>query len=177
MAWVATENFREVDRLLSRSNPTATLRFSPLGSDARATMRYQASEMNRWLFHSWETVQIIYGTSFFFVMLFGSRENKFVLLGVLLMLLLTLVQRLLITPELIGLGRLIDFVPPTATSPDREKFWVVHSAYMGVEGAKWLLILLLTGSMVFSTKRSGRSRDSRRKVDSVDKSDYRRVNR
>src|ERR1041384_7057741 len=108
LAWVATENFREVDRLLSGDNPTATLRLKTLGPDARTIMRYQASEMHRWLFNAWERVQIGYGTLFFLPMLFGSRENRFVLGGVLLLVLLVLAQRFLITPELIAVGRLID---------------------------------------------------------------------
>lgn len=175
MAWVATQNFREVDRLLSGEDPAATLRLKPLGPQARFTMRYQASEMNRWLFRKWEVAQLIFGTAFLFLVLFGSRESKFVLAGVVLTLLLVLVQHLLITPELIGLGRLIDFVPPEARSPDRQKFWVMHTAYSGVEGAKWLLGLALTGKLVFAMDR-GRSRHSRRELDSIDKSDYRRVN-
>src|SRR3954462_14937114 len=81
MAWVATQNFREVDRLLSREDPAATLRLQPLGAEARTILRYHASEMNRWLFRNWEIVQLVFGTAFFFVMLFGSRENKFVLSG------------------------------------------------------------------------------------------------
>jgi hypothetical protein len=176
MAWVATENFRNVDRLLSHDNPTATLRLKPLGQEARLTLRYQASEINRGLFERWEGAQIVFGILFFFVMLFGSREDEFVLLGVLLMLLLTAAQRFFITPELIALGRTIDFVPLDAVSPDRQKFWVTHTAYSGIEGVKWLLALALTGRMVLSRKRSGRSRDSRRQVNSVDKPDYRRVN-
>src|SRR5829696_8706996 len=86
MAWVATQNFRQVDRLLSREDPNATLRLKPLGADARLILRYQASEQNRWYFRRWETIQILGGGGFFLVMLFGSRENKFVLLGALLML-------------------------------------------------------------------------------------------
>jgi hypothetical protein len=53
---------------------------------------------------------------------------------------------------------------------------VVHTAYSGVEAAKWLLALVLTGKLVFTNDRGGRSRHSRREFDSVDKSDYRRVN-
>ena len=175
MAWVATQNFREVDRLLSRDNPEATLRVKPFGPQARMLMRYQASEMNRWLFESWEYIQLAFGTIFFLVILLGSRENKLVLGGVLLTLLLVLVQRVLLTPELIAIGRLIDFVPDAA-SPDRQKFWVVHTAYSGVEVAKWLLLLLLTGKMVFSTEHSARSRYSRRELDRIDKPNYRSVN-
>jgi len=177
MAWVATQNFREVDRLLSRADPVATLRLKPLGADARMTLRYQASEQNRRLFSTWETVQILLGASFLLLMLFGSRENKFTLFGGLLLVLLVLVQKFGLTPELIALGRMIDFVPPEIKSPDRSKFWVIHSAYSGVELLKWVLILGLAGRMVFSRQRSGRSRDSRREVDRVDKPNYRGVNR
>ncbi len=177
MAWIATQNFREVDRLLSHDNPAATLRFKPLGADARMTMRFQAAEMNRWLFKTWEEAQIAYGVFFFLVMLFGSRESKFVLIGVLLLLLVTLLQHFLLMPELVALGRLIDFVPPNTPSHDRDQFWVVHVAYSAVEGVKWVFILMLTAQMVFSRQRSGRSRDSRQQVDRVDKAYYRGVNR
>jgi hypothetical protein len=177
LAWVATQNFREVDRLLSRADPVATLRLQPLGPDARAILRYQASEQNRWFFSAWESAQIVFGTAFLLVMLFGSRENKFVLLGIVVMLSLVALQKFLITPELIALGRTIDFIPADAASPERSKFWVIHSAYSGVELFKWILALTLTSSMVFSRKRSGRSRDSRRELDSVNKPNYGRVNR
>jgi hypothetical protein len=177
MAWIATQNFREVDRLLSRADPVATLRLKPLGADARMTLRYQASEQNRRLFRTWETVQILFGASFFLLLLFGSRENKFTLVGVLLLIALVLVQKFVLTPELIALGRMIDFVPPDIKSPDRSKFWVIHSAYSGVELLKRALIVGLSGKMVFSRQRSGRSRDSRREVDRVDKANYRSVNR
>jgi hypothetical protein len=176
MAWVATQNFRQVDRMLSGQIPGATPRVKALGPQARTTMRYQASETNRWLFDHWEICQLLLGTIFFFVVLFGSRENKFVLAGVLLTLLLVVVQHFVLTPELLGLGRVIDFVPPDAPSPDRQQFWVAHNAYSGIEGAKWLLAVALIGKLVFSTERSGRSRHTRRELDNIDKADYRRVN-
>ena len=177
MAWVATQNFRHVDRLLSRADPVATLRFKPLGADARMALRYAASEQNRRLFRWWEICQIALGAAFFLTMLFGSHESKLVLIGILVMLALTLLQRLIITPELIGLGRMIDFVPANIPSPERSKFWVVHAGYTGVELAKWGIALALTRAMVFSRKRSGRSRDSRNELDRVDKRYYRGVNR
>src|SRR4051794_13792148 len=101
MIWVRWQNLREVDRLLSHGNPVATLHLKPLGADARATLRYAAAEQNRWYLEKWEDVQLVFGAAFFLVMLFGSRENKFVLLGVLLVTLLVLLQKFLITPELV----------------------------------------------------------------------------
>ena len=56
------------------------------------TLRYQASEMNRLAFqHVGDCPALIRDCRSSCVMLFGSRENKFVLVGVLLMLLLVLV--------------------------------------------------------------------------------------
>ena len=133
--------------------------------------------MNRWLFRAWENTQLVGGTVFFFVLLFGSRENKLVLTGILLALGLVLLQRLVITPEIVALGRLIDFVPPNAPSPERQQFWVVHTAYAGIEVGKWLVALVLAGKMVFfSGERAGRLRHTRRELDGIDKADYRRVN-
>jgi hypothetical protein len=176
MAWVATQNFRQVDRLLERNDPAAATRLQPLGSDARTVLRYAASEQNRWFFRNWEIVQLVSGALFFFAMLFGSAEKKLFLGGLLLLLALVAVQRFMLTPEIIALGRMIDFVPPYQSSPERSRFWVLHTAYSGVEVCKWVLTLVLTGYLAWSGQRAGRSRDARRELDGVDKSDYRRVN-
>ena len=114
MAWVATQNFREVDRLLSHSDPVATLHFKQLGADARPLLRYQASEFNRWLFHGWDNAQLIGGSAILFLLLFWSRENKMTLSGILLLLILAAIQRFVLTPEIIGLGRMLDFAPAGA---------------------------------------------------------------
>lgn len=177
MAFVATQNLRSVDRLLSRDNPQATLKLKPFGQDAQVILRYQAAEQNRWYIQNWETFQLVYGFVFFAVMLFGSRESKTILLGSLLLLLIVVVQKFFLTPEVIALGRTTDFLPADVQTPERTRFWVLHNAYTAIEAGKWLLTLLLAGKMIFSRKRSGRSRDSRRQFDRVDKADYRGVNR
>src|SRR5512133_3178010 len=111
MAWIARESLGAADRLWARRSPAATLRLKALGPDARSILRLQALEENRRLSGKWETAQIVFGTFFFLAMLFGSRENKFVLLGVLLLTALVLLQKFLITPELNALGRLVDVLP------------------------------------------------------------------
>lgn len=113
MAWVATENFRSVDRLLAKPSPAALLSLKTLGpAGARMLLRYQASEQNRWLFEAWGTVQLIGGSGFFLFLLFGTREGKYPLILVLVMLAVVLLQLFLLTPAMISLGRLVDFLPP-----------------------------------------------------------------
>jgi hypothetical protein len=176
MAWIAHQNLKEIDRLLAGSNPVARLNLKSLGPEGPAMLRYTAAEQIRWYRTNWDTVQLIAGTGFLLIMLFGSRENKFILLGFLVLVLVTCAQKFLVTPELMALGRLLDF-PQAQLPPETGRYGVVNSAYYGIETAKGVLILILTAQMVFSRKRSGRSRDARRKLDHVDKPDYRRVYR
>jgi hypothetical protein len=175
MAWVATQNFREVDRLLSQASPEARLQLKTLGPNARTLLRYQASEQNRWYFEMWETCQLILGSLFFLLMLFGSGESKYLLGGILLVILLVCLQRFFLTPEIVARGRVLDFVRPDRDIPERNQFWVLHTGYVGIEVVKWALLTLLAARMVFSRKRSGRSRDSRRDFNMVDKANYGRI--
>lgn len=177
MAWIARQNVSAPDRLWSHQSPAAALHPKVSGADARSILRLQALEENRVFAGKWQTAQIVFGAFFFLVMLFFSRENKFVLLGVLLLTVLVVLQKFLIAPELHALGRLVDLAPEGQLSPERNRLWVVDTADFGVEAAKGLIALILTASMVFSSKRSGRSRDARRELNSVDKPDYRGVYR
>jgi hypothetical protein len=164
-----------VDRLLARPHPVASAQFKALGrADARLLLRYQVSEQNRWYFGTWEVAQIIMGVLFFFFVLFATREKKFALALVLLMIAGVLIQRFMLTPEMTSLGRLLDFVPPGAPSSDRTEFWVMHSGYWGVELVKWVLGLALAVRLILH--RRGRSGDARQQFNLVDKANHGHVN-
>jgi hypothetical protein len=174
MAWVANESFRSVDRLLAKPSPAALLSIKTLGpAGARLLLRYQASEQNRWLFEAWGTVQLIGGAGFFLFLLLGTREGKYPLILVLLMLVAVLLQLFLLTPAITSLGRLVDFLPTGQPSGERNRFWVMHTAYLIVEVLKWAAGLLLGVRLM---RRRGRSNDAREYLDMVDKADHRHVN-
>ena len=174
MAWVAAESHSSVDRVMARPHPVATAQFKEIGrADARLLLRYQVSEQIRWYFETWEVAQIIMGALFFFFVLFATREDKFALFLILLMIGGVLVQRFMLTPGMISLGRMIDFVPPDAPSGDRTQFWVMHSWYWGAELGKWLLGLALAARLM--SHRSGRSGNSRQEFNMVDKANHRHI--
>jgi hypothetical protein len=174
MAWVAAESLSSVDRLLARPQPVAMAQFKALGrADARLLLRYQVSEQNRRYFENWEWAQIIMGGLFFFFVLFATNENKFALSVILVMIAVVLVQRFLLTPGMISLGRMLDFVPPGAPSGERTQFWVLHSWYWGVEVVKWVLGLALAAWLI--ARRSRRSGHARQQINMVDKANYRHV--
>ena len=79
--------------------------------------RWEAGEQNRYLFEVWETAQIAIGMAVLFILLFGSTEGKFALALSLLLMVFVVVERFLLTPLMVSLGRLIDFIPPDVRSP------------------------------------------------------------
>ncbi len=153
MASVATQNFRSVDRLLAKPAAPARQQVDKLGRDAaRALLRYEASEQNRLYFETWGIVETVIGFMLLMVLLFGSTETNLTLLLALLMLLIAVLQRFALTPEIVILGRVIDFVPATQPSPERAHFWILHAAFSSIEVFKWGLGFVLTAKLLFRRK-------------------------
>jgi hypothetical protein len=177
MAVITARTGSQADLVLDQATDTARIELKAFGPNFRTLMQYQAAEANRWYVRNWALAQIGIGTAFFLIMLFGSQETAFVLIGILAMLLFTALQAFFIVPEWAALGRMLDFVPAGQSVPEHGKYLVLRTAYFGAEGAKCAMGLVLAASMVFSRRRSGRSRDSRREFDVVNKSNYRGVNR
>jgi len=154
MATVATQNFRSVDRLLAKPSAAARQQVDRLGREsARALLRYQVSEQNRLYFETWGMVETVIGFVLLLTLLFGSTETNFTLLLALLMLLIAVLQRFVLTPEIVILGRVIDFVPATQPSPERSRFWIMHATYSSIEVLKWGLGVVLTAKLLFRRKR------------------------
>ena len=78
-------------------------------------------------------IETAIGAALLLVLLFGSTEKNFSLLLALLMLLIAIVQRFALTPQMVFLGRLIDWIPVDQPSPERSRFWMLHNAFVGLE--------------------------------------------
>jgi hypothetical protein len=176
MTFVATQNFRSVDRLLESPSAQAAQDIKTLGpARARLFLRHQVSEQNRFYFEVWENVQYILAAAVFATFLFGTHEGKLTLLFSLIPLVLVAVQNLIFSPEIISLGRMLDYIPQVQDTPDRSRFWVFHNAYSMTELVKWALLTIMLGKIVLGRRRRS-SREVARDVDVVDKSDYRHIN-
>jgi hypothetical protein len=176
VAVMATQSFRTVDRLLLEPSPGAAQELRNMGHEtSRMLLRWEAGEQNRRMFEIWETAQLVLAMAVLFVLLFGSTEGKYALALSVLLLLIVLMQRVLLTPLMESLGRLVDFVPPSVRSPDRIRFQVLHMGYAGLEVFKGLLCILLAAKLLVRARR--KSGQSAGDVDVVDKSYHRHVNR
>ena len=141
MGAVAAENFFQIDRLLdstsqrSFQNDVALL---PPG-EARAMLRYLASELNRFYFYVWGWVQLVLGAACFAIAALKLKQKKLVI-GFSLMLAVVSVMAFYMTPEIIEVGRNLDFVPREPPLPGMAAFGRLHAAYSILD-----LVKLLTG--------------------------------
>ncbi len=176
MVWLGASGFRGVDRLMVHPGAAASAQVRILGYDqARALLHAEASEQKRSEFETWEIIQLVGGTLLFLYLLLGTTERKLGLGLVLAMVLMVAVQRFLVTPELATIENNLAILPPEAGGAQRDTFWMLHSAYYGLETLKWGLALVLVGKYIASGRRS-RLDDSGDDLDLVDKSNYRHVN-
>ncbi len=167
MMAVATWNFAGVDRLLAEPDMSANQYIKVLGADsARMLLRHQVAELNRTYFDAWEVAQFGIGITLIVTLLFATNGERLYMIGCGLLLLLVLVEHFLLTPQITGIGRLIDFVPPDAPSPERVRFWRFHNAYATLEVLKLLLLIGLSARLLIIQSR--RRNRPRKKLDLVD---------
>jgi hypothetical protein len=141
--------------------------------NARQLLRYLAGEENRSYFEAWELAQLALGVALVAFLLFGVEKRLLAgLAGA--MLALTLFQHFKITPDLLWMGRSIDFLPAAAESQARDQFWKLHGIYGGIEVVKMLLAVTIAGFLFPMRRRRLRQRVE---IDPVDYANHRHVNR
>jgi len=150
MIFVATQNFQTVDRVLASPPAEAAQRFQTLGPDSsRLLLRYLAGEENRLFFVSWEFAEIALGLALTATLLFAIRSG--LLAGMAGgMVIIAVFQRFRVTPEMISLGRLIDFGAGSGSAAFAQ-FWRLHGLYGVLEVVKLLLVMVVAGFLLFRT--------------------------
>jgi hypothetical protein len=150
--FIATQNFQTVDRVLATPAREAAQMFQMLGPDnSRLLLRYLAGEENRLFFVTWELSQIGLGIALTAILLFAIRSGLLAgLAGG--MVIIALFQRLRVTPEMISLGRSIDF-GAGAGSAAYNQFWRLHGLYGVLEVLKLVLVMVVAGFLLFGPRK------------------------
>jgi hypothetical protein len=152
MMFVATQNFRTVDRVLTSAPPQAEQMIQTLGPGrARDLLRYLAGEENQLFFTSWETAQLILGVALAGILFFGAHNRLLAGLAACL-LILTVFQHFQVTREMIALSRSIDVqsAPPS-------QFWRLHALYGSIEVLKLAIALAIAGLLLPEWRARSRS--------------------
>ena len=93
MIMVATQNFGSVDRLLAAPSSAAAAQIQTMGREkARAFLRYQVSEQNRWYFETWEKIQLALGVALLAATLRQSKLLAILVAAMFILVNLTLSQ-------------------------------------------------------------------------------------
>lgn len=139
MWFAATRGFRTVDRVLTASSSEFQQAVQPLGHDrARVVLRYLASEINRTYFRFYGWIQILLGILLVLLVWRQVPRDTVALALAGVMLCLVLILTLVIQPQIVSLGRSIDFVPRNPAPPVMPRFWMLHGAFTGLDGVKFL---------------------------------------
>ena len=112
MWFAATRSFRTVDRVLRKPNAEFEQAVQPLTPEqTRSVLRYLASEINRTFFRFYGWMQILIGLLLAALLWRQSPRDTAGLVLVSVMLFLVLALTFIVQPQIVSLGRSIDFVP------------------------------------------------------------------
>ena len=139
MWFAATKSFATVDRVLQTADPRFVEATKGMAEgQTRVVLRYAASEVNRTYFWGYGLAQAILG-GVLLLLLWRETPRDSVGFGVVCTMMgLVLILTLVLTPMIVSLGRSIDFVPRNPPPPVMPRFWALHGAFTGLDGAKFL---------------------------------------
>jgi hypothetical protein len=139
MWFAATGSFGAVRRVLEHPSPQLSDTAKSLTADqARLVMRHTASEINRTYFRGFGWAQVVFGVLLLVLLAGQSPRDPTALAVAAAMVLIVLPLTFYVTPEIIALGRQIDFVPRDPAPPEYARFRTLHAAFTILDGMKLL---------------------------------------
>ncbi len=171
MGWVATHDLGSVDPILKQSNRQLQREIKEIGYDrVKALLRFEAAELNRHFFYYWEWLQIFLALVVLIILLDATNGNKFTLVIITGVILLLLVQHFLVGPQVLELGRGLDFAAPDQMLDERRAFGTFHAYYSSIELIKLVLVGIISVRMLLHGS-SGKRRRRSGKIEVVDDAD------
>ena len=151
MWFAAGGSFSTVKSVVEGSNPQFAAASKAMSPDqTRVVLRYLTSEINRTYFRAYGWAQLVLGGLLLGLLLRAAPRDTFNLALAGAMLVLAAVLTLYITPEIVALGRQVDFVPRDPAPPEMARFRALHGAFTGLDGAKLMAGLVLLGRWVLA---------------------------
>jgi len=150
MWFAATGSFGTVRRILEGGNSQFTETTRQLTADqTRLTARHVASEINRTHFRAYGWAQLVLGFALLLLLALQTPRDGTSLIIAGAMLAVVAALTLYVTPEIVALGRRIDFVPRDPAPPEMPRFGILHGAFTLLDGLKLLAGLALLARWVW----------------------------
>lgn len=139
MWFAAGKSFLTVDQILRAPGAQFAKIAQPLTPAAtRELLRHLASEINRTFFSAYNWTQVALGLALFFLLLRRTPRDATSLAIAGTMLLFVLILTFIVTPQIVTLGRSLDFVARTPPPPEMSRFRILHGAYTTLDALKLL---------------------------------------
>jgi hypothetical protein len=176
VAWLEREDFQALRTALAQPDPAVAGRVKVLGAQETFLLMGRLEwERRQRTTENWESVQLIIGVGFFLFLLLGTREGKLPLGMALLLVGMVVLERFLLTPEVLSLERVADFTPGRHASAESMRRLALSLTQEGFEIAIWTVQAALAAVMIVPRHR--RSGDAGDQFYVVDKANNRHVNR
>jgi hypothetical protein len=151
MWFAATGSFGTVRRVLQGGNPQLVETTRSLSPDqTRLVMRHAASEINRTCFRAYGWAQLALAAILLMLLLHPTPRDTAALIAVGIMTAVVAALTFYVTPEVIALGRQIDFVPRDPAPPEMSRFRMLHGAFTVLDGLKLVAGLGLLGRWLWA---------------------------
>lgn len=130
--------------------------FDPTDTESKKTslLWVHASELNRVFFEAWNRAQLILGALAVILALL-SRAGRLVVATLAFALALVAAVHFTIEPQVVELGRQLDFLPRTPPPPQVEPFQRLHGLYFTAELARLALVSLASALLVLRSRGRG----------------------
>ena len=150
---VAIRSFAVAESAAASGDPglaDAVGNLSPEG--LRLALRYLASEVNRLFFVGWGWIQIPLAATVLLLARF-ARSGRGAVAVAAAAFVIVIVLASYVVPETVHLGRMMDFAPETDLPDVRDRFWLLHHTYTGLDMLKLVLCLAAVGLVCRSSCR------------------------
>jgi hypothetical protein len=176
MTWLTADSFNAAPRMLATHSAEFSIRLKSMGQEeARMMLAYPVRQQVGWWMEEWSDFEIALGAFFFVFLLLGTREGKLALGLTLIPIAVAIFQRVFMTPQLLYLGGIMDFVSPNMVVAERGQLGAVRLGFVLVEAFKQFSGIVL--AFILIGRQHRRSGLTREEVDAIDKADDRHVNR
>ena len=164
MGWVATNNLTSVPDIVHYPGARMEAEVKELGAQrTEVLLRFHSAELNRFYFRWWERFQVPLGIALAALLLFSTNGNRLIMTLATGMVAMVIAQHLVLSPQILEMGRSLDFVPPGEITKERTAFRTYHGYYSTLEVLKLGMGLGLAVRLMYSSKeRPRRSRSSRK---------------
>lgn len=168
MMWLSSATLDSVGRLMiAQPQKMQQIIFTLTEPEKKSLFFYAANELNRYFINDWGIAQLVLG-ALILGMLALARQEKWQIVLSATMLLCALGSYFLLAPQLISLGRNLDFAPSDQLAPERRQYASIYLFYTILDVVKILVGFALT----FLILKRGQDEKRRRRSSSSDEIQY-----